>query len=685
MKPLLYALLGLPLLFSGRLYAQAPPVHFVNTLMPQPQSLTVSDGWLPVTSAWTVSLNGSENALLKSATNRMLTRLESMTGVELSRDLQQPAQALVSIEIKDSSLTMPALGIDESYTLDIRAGKVQLQAANVFGAMHGFETLLQLVQASGDGFSLPFVHIQDAPRFPWRGLLLDPGRHFLPVDVILRNLDGMAAVKMNVLHWHLTEDQGFRVESQRFPKLQQLGSNGLYYTQDQIREVVKYATERGIRVVPEFDMPGHSTSWFVGYSDLASAPGPYHVEYQNKIYDPAMDPTRESTYRFLDSFIDEMTTLFPDDYIHIGGDESNGKQWKENPSIQHFMQQHNLKDTAALQAYFNARVQELLKKHHRQMVGWDEILQADLSPDVVVQNWHGIEFLINSARQGHHGLLSKPFYLDHMYSAAEMYAADPVPADAGLTDAQAKLVLGGEACMWGEQVTGLIVDSRIWPRTAAVAERFWSPANTRDTQDMYRRLQVESLRLDALHLTHLSGPERGLRQIAGSEEGAESLSVLASVLQPVDFHERYAEQHTSQRTPIGHLVDFVHPDPPMKEALAAMVETYLHSTDPAEHKNALAALESLFQSWVSSRPALDQLAVDHPFIAEMQQRREQLPRLGLLGLESLGYIEAKQHPSAAWLDQQKQLLSDAGKHVELTDFVVLDPLNALLDNISATK
>src|SRR5262249_10436465 len=168
---------------------------------------------------------------------------------------------------------------------------------------------------------------------------LDVGRHFMPVELIKRELDGMAAVKLNVLHWHLTEDQGFRVECRKYPKLHQMGSDGLFYTQDQIRDVISYARDRGIRVVPEFDMPGHSTSWFVGYPELASAPGPYQIERTWGIMDPAFDPTREEVYTFIDGFIGEMAGLFPDDYIHIGGDESNGEHWKKNSAIQAFMRE----------------------------------------------------------------------------------------------------------------------------------------------------------------------------------------------------------------------------------------------------------------------------------------------------------------------------------------------------------
>ncbi len=191
-------------------------------------------------------------------------------------------------------------------------------------------------------------------------------RHFIPVDVLKRNIDGMAAVKMNVLHWHLYDDEGFRLESKRFPKLQEAGSNGQYYTQEQVRDLVAYAHDRGIRVLPEFEMPGHSRSLFAGYPELASGPGPYKVEPGGS--EAAMDPTREETYKFIDKFVDEMTRLFPDEYLHIGGDEVDGHQWDANPKIQAFMHAHGMKTNQDLQAYFNQRVQKILQQtsqdHH---------------------------------------------------------------------------------------------------------------------------------------------------------------------------------------------------------------------------------------------------------------------------------------------------------------------------------
>ena len=649
-----------------------------NTLMPEPAQMRSCEGWLPISSQLTVSLDGPGNPLLRDAVLRMLTRLEAQTGVQLERETGVAGSGLIEVKVQDNRTQRPTLGVDETYSLSVQNGKVRLEAKTVFGAMHGLETLLQLVEARGGTFGFPCFQMEDAPRFPWRGLMLDPGRHFLSVDQVLRTLDGMASVKMNVLHWHLTEDQGFRIESLRYPLLHQRGSEGDYYTQDQVREIVRYATARGIRVIPEFDMPGHSLSWMVGYPELGSQPGPYHVSHENRIAESVMDPTRESTYQFLDNFIGEMATLFPDEYLHIGGDESKGKEWRENPQIVHFMETHGLKSTQALQAYFNSRLQGLLKKHGKQMVGWDEILSPDLSPDVVIQNWHGPEFLVNAARQHHKGLLSQPYYLDQMYLTGDMYLADPIPAGSNLSAAESKLILGGEACMWGEQVNSVTADSRIWPATAAVAERFWSPASVRDVDDMYRRLEVMSGRLDGMGLTHISGPQRGLRQMAGGEVGAEQLAVLASVLQPVSFEERSSAQHTSPLTPLDHMIDFTRPDPPARHRISLLVSDYLQDKDPAGRAEQRRVLEAPFRSWIEAGPALDRLAATNPFVAEISTRREQLPRLGRLGVEALESIETHRKPSPEWVSSEEMLLKQAAEHTELTDFVCLDPLRALV-------
>jgi hexosaminidase len=668
------------LLFLGSTIARSQHAPFENTLMPLPATLSLSGDPVAITPAFTIAFTGPGNPLLQQAGRQMLERLQARTLVLLDKDPHPAQESVMTVEVENVSISRPTLAIDESYALDVNGaqGKVLLRAKTIFGAMHGLETFLQLVQSTPDGFIVPPVHIADSPRFPWRGLMLDPGRRFIPVEQTLRTLDGMAAVKLNVLHWHLSEDHGFRVESKKFPKLHELGSEGQYYTQDQVRSVVQYASARGIRVVPEFDIPGHATAWFVGYPELASRPGPYRVEHSNEIVNAVMDPTRESTYRFLDVFLGEMAALFPDEYMHIGGDEAKEKDWLANPAIQSFMQQHTLKDGKALQAYFNLRVQAILKKHGKQMVGWDEILQPELSSDVIIQSWRGTQFLINGARQGHRGFLSQPYYLDHMYSAADMYASDPLPEGNTLSPAQAKLVLGGEACMWGNHLAAISADSRIWPRSAAVAERLWSPATTRDASDMYRRLAVTSLRLDALGVNHIATPQRGLRQLAGTEAGAQQLALFTALLQPVDYRERSNEQHTSTATPIGRLVDFTAPDPPSRRILQTLVDAYLNDKDPEKHEAYRSELQTVFNSWLAASSAINTLAASHPLVAEVSQRRKELPELAFLGLEAMAYIESRNPPPTAWMVSQHEVLSRAAVHKELLDFVILDSLSELL-------
>ena len=360
------------------------------SLMPMPASVQAKTGQLVIDPSFTVGIDSHSDALLQRAIEIFLDNFRHQTGMPpLDMKIVDAAQAKLLIHCEHPSKAVQEFGEDESYSLDISATGAKLDAVTTLGVMRGLQTFLQMVQTTSDGFAVPAIAIRDQPRFSWRGLMIDVSRHFIPLDVLKRNLDGMAAVKLNVFHWHLSDDQGFRVESQKFPKLQELGSDGLYYTQAEVRDLIAYAHDRGIRVVPEFDMPGHSTAWFVGYPELASAPGPYQIERKWGVFDPAMDPTQERTYKFLDTFIGEMARLFPDRYFHIGGDEVNGKQWDANPNIQAFMRAHGMKNNQDLQAYFNTRVQKIVSKHGKIMVGWDEILRPDLPKDIVVQSWRG--------------------------------------------------------------------------------------------------------------------------------------------------------------------------------------------------------------------------------------------------------------------------------------------------------
>jgi hexosaminidase len=426
------------LALSAALSAQEPRFE----LMPWPASLTPGVGGMAVDRGLRVQVSGPCGPRVERALERFEERLARQTGVQrVPAPVGAPAPLEVHCEGPARS-PWPSLDMDERYTLEVKPEGARLRAPEPWGVLRGLETFLQLVGPGGEGFHVPSVTVQDAPRFRWRGLLLDSARHFLPVASLERTLDGMAAVKLNVLHWHLTEDQGFRVESLRFPRLHQQGSDGQYYTQEQVRHVVAYAAERGIRVVPEFDMPGHTTSWFVGHPELAALPGPYALERRWGIMDPAMDPSREEVYRFLDAFLKEMAGLFPDDFLHVGGDEVNGKHWGRSERIQAFKRQRGLGDDHALQAYFLQRVAKLVGKHGKQVVGWDEVLHPELPRGTVVQAWRGRDTLAAAARQGHRGLLSFGYYLDHMLPASLHYAVEPLEAN-GLTVGEAMKALRG--------------------------------------------------------------------------------------------------------------------------------------------------------------------------------------------------------------------------------------------------
>jgi hexosaminidase len=671
-------MMAVSMTMSGAMAQGAPAAEteFVNTLMPQPAELTVGSGRLAISQGLTVTWDKTHDDRLEAAATWALQRLRTQTGAPM-----QGQMAALAISVDGPGEAVQGIDEDESYTLTVTPQGAHLHAATDVGAMRGLETLVQLVQPDEQGWWLPAVSIQDSPRFRWRGLMIDCSRHFEPVGVIERTLDAMAAVKMNVFHWHLSDDQGFRMESKIFPRLTGEGSDGMYYTQEEAKEVVAYARGLGIRVVPEFDMPAHSTSWAVGYPELASAPGPFTVGHDFGVFDVTMDPTKKTTYEFLDKFIGEMAAIFPDAYMHIGGDENNGNEWKQNPQIQAFMHDHNLKDAAALQAYFNQKLLPILSKHGKKMIGWDEILTPDLPKDIMVQSWRGFDSLAAGAKQGYSGILSAGYYLDHMDSAAEHYRVDPVPAGSDLTPDQAKLILGGEACMWSEYIDPQTIDSRTWPRTAAIAERLWSPRSVTNVDDMYRRLWVESLRIEELGLTQISQEYASLRALAGTEQ-MDALRPLAAVLEPVDFDSRseWSESHgITTLSPHDRLVDALPPDPPSRHDFADLVSTFLQ--DPASHPEQQAALMTMFRSWSEGEPELLQLMSGSPLLAEALERALQLNELGTMGTEAVGFLSSGVAAPPGWKAQKLAIVDAAAQPVALTRFTVLKPLRDLLNEV----
>ncbi len=539
-------------------------------LMPLPAQVVTGEGQFVLDGGLSVALEGYKDARAVEGKERFLDTLYRETGIPFVGKTMLTKANFV-IKTGGAGDRVQGLGEDESYHLEISKTGVLLTAPNALGVLHGLQTFLQLVRTTPQGFGVPVATIDDQPRFPWRGLMIDAGRHFMPVPVITRNLDGMEAVKMNVFHWHLSDDQGFRVESKLFPLLQGKGSNGLYYTQKQIGEVVSYARQRGIRVVPEFDMPCHTTSWFPGYPQLSSGKGPYEIADRWGVLDGAMDPTREETYAFLSRFIGEMAALFPDAYFHIGGDECNGKAWDSNPHILNFMRAHHLENNAALQSYFTARVQKIVAGHHKVMEGWDEVLQPETPRDVVIQSWRGEKALAVAARQGNRVLLSNGYYIDLNQPAAQHYLVDPMSGDAAtLTPEEKARVMGGEATMWSEYVTRENIDSRIWPRTAAIAERLWSPEDVRDVDSMYQRLAGVSQKLEYYGLEHRRSTRLMLERMSGGDV-PRPLEVLAAVVQPPVGYSRGEMREYHTFTPLNRLADAVPPESETARRFSALV------------------------------------------------------------------------------------------------------------------
>jgi hexosaminidase len=667
MKNLLLALL----LLAGPLAAQDRP-----SVMPWPASLELRTGRLRIDSSFTVAAGTADDRMLRGVA-RMRQRLELLQGGQLARleDAAGPATLVVAIAGPGEAVQTPAE--DESYALEVTPTGARLTAATTVGGLRGLETLLQLVARDTLGSYLPAVSITDAPRFRWRGVLVDVSRHFEPVDAIRRTLDGMAVVKLNVLHWHLSDDQGFRVESLKYPRLHQFGSDGRYYTQQEIHDIVAYARDRGIRVMPEFDIPGHTSSWFVGYPEYASAPGPYQIERRFGVFDPSFDPSREEVYQFLDGFIGEMTTLFPDPYFHIGGDEVTGKPWDRNPEIVAFKQAQGFKDNHALQLYFNQRLLPILAGHNRRMIGWDEILQPGLPTTAMIQSWRGTEYMIRAARQGNASILSAPYYFDHIKTSEEMYLVDPLPPGHGLTPEQEALVMGGEACMWAEQVSQQVLDSRLWPRLGAFAERFWSPAGIRNVDDMYRRLAATTIQLEVTGLTHASHTASTLRRLTGRTSNP-VLERLLAITQPVSFGQRAGIQRPLQFTTHTRLVDAAIPDPLDRNRIARLAREVV--ANPKSSAGARAQLAREFQEWRALDRQVSALADTVPLARDGVTAARGMRRLGDIGLHAITLLQSG-GPAADWKAQATKVLDSLAAPQGLLRLAGVDAVRVLVGGL----
>ena len=678
-------------LTSGSLLAQQP----VLNMMPLPVSVQSGSGQLIIDAKFSLALTGYTEARLDRAAQRFERQLARETGLVFAQGAQAAAKSgaakteapatTLLIHTAHAGQAIQELGEDESYALEITSTGAKLNAETPLGTMHGLQTFLQLVAVTPQGFAAPALTIQDKPRFPWRGLMIDSARHFIPMELLKRNIDGMEAVKMNVFHWHLSENQGFRVESKKFSKLHELGSDGLYYSQEEVRELIEYARDRGIRVVPEFDVPGHSTAWFVGYPELASGPGPYEIERRWGIFDPAFDPTSEKTYKFLNELFGEMAKLFPDHFFHVGGDEVNGKEWDANPKIKAFMQANGLKTNEALQSYFNKKLQAIIAKHGKSMVGWDEVLAPDLPHDIVIQSWRGQESLAAAAKQGFRGILSNGYYLDLGWSAAHHYAVDPMSGAAATLSPEEQLrILGGESCMWSEYVNAENVDSRIWPRNAAIAERLWSPQNVTDVPSMYARMDAESVRLAWLGLTHRTYSQQMLQRIAGPATPQElaALRTLADVVEPVKDYERekLATSEPTSATPLHRVVDAVSLESDAARRFGVLVDKFLATS--CKDDDAGAELRNEMLRWRDNDPALESLAQKSFLVKEVVPVSQDLATLGKIGVAAMDYLILGSQAPNSWKTDQSALLAEVSKPKAQLLLVPVSSVQKLVDAAS---
>ncbi|GGO70095.1 family 20 glycosylhydrolase [Bowmanella pacifica] len=730
---LIYAGLSTP-----SLAAQSSPA-----LMPYPASLQQQQGRFVIPQAlnWSVTgLSDTRVALLK-------TQLQQGLATQLV-DGDKNLALHIQVENPTTS-TYPKLGEDESYRLSIDAQGIKIEAPTALGALRAAQTLRQLAFAQNG--ELPYVSIQDSPRFPWRGLMVDSARHFMPLDAIYRQLDGMASAKLNVFHWHLTDDQGWRLASKAYPKLQELASDGLFYTQQEIQQVVEYARQLGIRVVPEFDVPGHATAIATAYPELISQPGPYQLERHWGVFEPLLDPSNPEVYKFIDTLVGEIASLFPDPYLHIGGDEINPKQWQQSEAIAAYMAKHQLADHHQLHTHFNAKVQKILARHGKKMMGWDEIFHPDLPKDIMIQSWQGLDSLAQTAMAGYQGLLSTGFYIDQPQQTAYHYRNEPIPAndfiaptigadtqwqqwqfemprlkgsavtgefvlytqadgshqgyirvnkqqtrmlkdiqrkgpltrfwldtwmgpmqfDVSLQKAEqidgriligntpyavkgkqlasgnggenapkvakpaqfdekfAHNILGGEATIWSEIVTGDNLDLRIWPRLYAVAERFWSPQALTDKDDMYRRLAIMQDYGTQVGLAYQTQQQAGFQALVSEGTDISPLYTLAELVEQAQYYTRHHLKYQADAYHHGERLDrFVDFLPAESLALVAFNQG-ITQVKPTQSPTLL-QLDSQLANWQQQLPAIQKLVGAHQELQPLSKLVDDLEQSLLL-------------------------------------------------------
>ncbi|MGA0560079.1 beta-N-acetylhexosaminidase [Larkinella sp. VNQ87] len=511
-------------------------------IVPQPVRLTEEKGSFKLPNNVSISI-GDDDPEVRRVAGMLADQLTKSTG-KTAKVKTGKAGAITFVRMRN-----PKLG-KEGYFLNVTPKRITLMAQEPNGFFYGMQSLLQLLPAEvfgnsvaqGVDWSVPCCSIEDQPRFAYRGMMLDVARHFYPTPAVKKFIDQIALHKINTFHWHLTDDQGWRIEIKKHPKLTEIGSvrketmlgrygnnkfdktpYGGFYTQDEIRDVIKYAQERFITVIPEIEMPGHAMAILSAYPQLGSSPDKIvPVTGRWGVHEDVLFP-REETFTFLEEVLTEVIDLFPSQYIHIGGDECPKKQWQESRFCQDLIKKQGLKDEHELQSYFIGRIDKFITSKGRKMIGWDEILEGGLSPNATVMSWRGVDGGIAAAKQGHDAIMTPTtyFYLDY-YQAdpkttnmplaiggflplEKTYSYEPLP-DSLSADIK-KHIIGVQANVWTEYIkTPDYLEYMIYPRAIAMSEIGWTPRERKNLEDFKQRLDVHKKRLDVLGINYYGAP-----------------------------------------------------------------------------------------------------------------------------------------------------------------------------------
>lgn len=584
-------LLLVGMLFTQLLRAQ---VHII----PQPVEVKTGDGFFRIAPNTGIGYPANNPAMSRIAED-LARKLSAVTGFKIPAMAGVMNTSTSNITLNLNATANPTLG-NEGYQLKVTPTVTTITANTPAGIFYGVQSLMQLLPAEAEGgkkvenmeWKAPVADITDYPRFGWRGLMLDVSRHFFTKDEVKRYIDDMVKYKYNLLHWHLTDDQGWRIEIKSYPKLTSVGAwnvkktgrfgtfskpdsteprdYGGFYTQEDIKEIVQYAKDRFVNVLPEIDVPGHSMAAIAAYPELVGTPGTYYVNSGEKfmewppkghfygLIDNSLDPASEKVYTFLDKVFGEVAQLFPFEYIHMGGDETARNYWEKNENIKKLMAKEKLKNLDEVQSYFVKRMTKIVNSKGKKLIGWDEILQGGLAQGAAVMSWQGMKGGIEAAKQGHEVVMSPTtfVYIDYMqgdrwmeplvYASLRLkksYEFDPLPEGV-----DAKYIKGGQANLWTEQIYNLRqAQYMTWPRGFAIAEAVWSPKAARNWTGFVERVEKQLPKLEQAGTKY--APSMYEPDIKAAKSGAGIKVELVPELDGLDMYYSFDNSYPDQYYP----------------------------------------------------------------------------------------------------------------------------------------